>query len=175
MKATSFSALAAAVLLAGCAGITSERKEKLVDRMGIDVIGSPADRVHVVIKEDGSKELLCKGPGPDVALTASAGVNLGMTGAVVPATGSVGESASRGAVDLGGRNPAVLLARELFYRACELTLNIRPDQATALSIYKMTLDSVERISAIQNGTGAAPQSAAPPAATPSMSVQPGTP
>lgn len=153
------------VLAAGC-GVTSQRREKLVDRDGIDVIGSPADRMHVVIKNDTSKERYCKGPGPDMATTASAGVNLGVAGAAaVPGTGSLGESASRGALDLGGRTPTVLLARELFYRACELTLNIRPDQATALSIYKMTLDSVERIAALQNGaSGSTAQAAAPPPA-----------
>lgn len=164
MKTTSFLAFAAAVLLSGCAGITSERKEKLVDRLGIDVIGSPADRMHVVIKDDTSKERVCKGPGPDMATTASAGVNMGVSGAAaVPGAGTIGENASRGALDLGGRSPTVLLAREFFYRACELTMNMRPDQETALSIYKMTLDSIERIAALQNGAvGAAAQAAAPP-------------
>lgn len=165
----------ALAVLSGCAGITSERKEKLVDRMGIDVVGSPADRLHVIIKDDSSAERLCKGPGPDTATTASAGLNLGMTGAGVPGAGTIGENASRGALDLGGRTPVVLLAREFFYRACELTLNIRPDQATAINIYKMTLDSIERIAALQGGaTGAAAEAAAPPQAAPGAFPDPPT-
>jgi hypothetical protein len=151
--------------LAGCAGVPKEHKEQLFDRAGVDLMGAPADRMHLAIKDPRSMERFCKGPGPDFSLTASAGVSLG-TQAVgpIPAGGSVGTSSSRGALDLGGRSPAVLLARELFYRACELTLNTNPDSQTAISIYKMTLDAVERIAATQSGAGTLPTTAAPPAA-----------
>jgi hypothetical protein len=135
-------------LLAGCATTQLERKENLVDRQGIDVIGSPADRVHVVIKDDKSIERYCKGPGPDFSVTASNGVNFG---ASVPlASGaSVGSSSGRGALDLGGRSPAVLLAREMFYRTCELIVNIHADKTTAIALYKSTMDAVERIAALE--------------------------
>ena len=135
-------------LLAGCATTQLEKKENLVDRMGIDVIGSPADRVHVVIKDDKSLERYCKGPGPDFSVTASNGVSLG---ASIPlASGAnVGTTSGRGALDLGGRSPAVLLARELFYRTCELMVNIHADPTTSIALFKATMDAVERIAALE--------------------------
>jgi hypothetical protein len=155
--------LAAAGGLTGCAGTPTQHREVLVDRSGIDLIGAPSDRVHIVIKDPKSFERYCKGPGPDVALTASAGVDLGANGGVVPLGGKVGTNASRGAVDLGGRNPAVLLAREMFYRTCELILNTNASPKAAVALFKMTMDAVERISATQTGTGATGTAAPPPA------------
>lgn len=167
-------------LLAGCATSQIERKENLVDRQGIDVIGSPADRVHVVIKDDKSLERYCKGPGPDFSVTASNGVSLG---ASIPlASGaSIGSTSGRGALDLGGRSPAVLLAREMFYRTCELIVNIRADQTTAIALYKSTMDAVERIAALeapQANSSTVAASAPPPAVSglpAGLPAQPSTP
>lgn len=161
--------LAAGVLLsAGCTGVTRVHKEILVDRGGIDTIGAPADRVQIVLKDATSGERFCKGPGPDTATTASSGISLGVSSLGLPAKEAISDSANRGALDLGGRSPAVLLVREIFYRFCELTLNTNASQETAVSIYKITLDAVERIAASQSGLGSAPSSAAPPPAKPGL-------
>jgi hypothetical protein len=158
-------AFLAALLLSGCAGIRSEKKEQLIDRPGIDVVGAPADRQEIVIKDSKSLERFCKGPSPDVAMTASSGISLGLTAGVLPAGEKVGDGSSRGALSLGGRSPAVLLARELMYRACELVINTRADPKTAIQIYKMTMDSIERIAALQTGNGTVAKNAAPPPAS----------
>lgn len=156
--------LAAALLTASCVGAPVERKEVLINRSGIDVIGAPADSLHVVIKDPKSAERFCKGPGPDMALTASGGISLGGTIPVPTAPNAkIGENSGRGALDLGGRNPAVLIARELLYRACELEINTNANQKTAIAIYKMTMDAIERIAALQTGVGSVATAAAPPA------------
>ncbi|MBI4249188.1 MAG: hypothetical protein HY611_06775 [Elusimicrobia bacterium] len=137
----------------------------MIDREGIDIVGAPADHVQIVIRDAASHETYCKGPGTDVATTSSGGVSLGVAGPpVVGGQESVGENSGRGALSLGGRAPVVLLARELFYRTCELTLNANLGKADAVGVYKMTLDAVERIAAVQTGGGSAAASAAPPAA-----------
>ncbi len=156
--------LVAIVLSSGCATVTRERKENLVDREGLDIVGAPADRLHIIIKESHSTERFCKGPGPDIAATASSGIALGVSGLGLPGKEEVADESSRGALDLGGRSPAVLLARELLYRACELNLNTNSDPKTAIAVYKMTVDAIERISAVQTGKGSVGLSASPPPA-----------
>ena len=82
------------------------------------------------LKERGSTERFCRGPGADAVTTASQAVS-----AQVPLTGSsvgLGEESTNGAADLGAWNPAVLIARELMCRACELASNINADAATEL-------------------------------------------
>lgn len=154
----SVAVLLAASVLAACAGIPQEERLGIIDRQGIDIVGRPSHQIAVVIKDPKSVERYCSGPGPDFSLTASEGVELSL-GARTPA---VGESASRGALDLGGRNPAVLLAREMFYRTCELTMNINASTETALALHKMTMEAVERIAATQTGAGVTPLAAAAP-------------
>lgn len=157
-------AAAASAALSSCAGAPVERKEVLIDRSGIDVVGAPADSLHVIIKDQKSLERFCKGPGPDMALTANGGITIGGNLPVPAAPGAkIGESTGRGALDLGGRNPAVLIARELLYRACELVINTNANPKTAIAIFKMTMDAIERISALQVDTGAVATAAAPPA------------
>lgn len=164
---------AVAMMSAACVGMPKEHREVLINRSGVDLIGSPADRVQIAIKDKTSFERYCMGEAPDVALTASGDVILGgpsIGGATpVPVSGGkVSGGSSRGALDLGGRNPAVLIARTLLYRACELSLNINADPQTTISIYKMTMDSIERISALQTGTGGVATAAAPPPSFPGL-------
>ena len=66
---------------------------------------------------------------------------------------SIGEDVSRGAMSLGGRNPGVLIAHELLYRACELSLNLNADSALTLKIYERFLQSLELVVKAQTGTG----------------------
>lgn len=163
-----FRALMPAILaatLAGCMSLPKERATHLIDRPGIDMIGTPADFITITIKDRKNSERYCLGSSPDVSLTASTGVELGLDAGMLPiAGGKAGQGASRGALALGGRNPAVLLARTLLYHSCELSLNIDADPQTSIAIYKMTLDSIERISALQTATGVEVASAAPPPA-----------
>jgi hypothetical protein len=89
-------------------------------------------------------------------------------------TVGLGEGASRGTVALGGRDPAVLIAREMLYRACELSINLNLNTADALRLHRDVLDAIVKVSGVQTGTGssaladtpAAPQMAAPTPGTP---------
>ncbi len=149
-------ALAAAVLsLASCVtGPAASRptEGKFYDREGVDVILSPADTQSVYFKDLGSRERYCRSPQPDSVATFSEGVSVGSP---IGAGRGVGEDFSRGALSLGGRNPAVLISRELMYRACELSLNLNADTALTLQIYERFLRSLEEITKTQTGAGAA--------------------
>lgn len=152
--------------LGGC-GTTSPqsgRPEILIERQGIDVVAADSARQFTYFKERGATERYCRGPGPDAITTSSSGVQLGVP-AQAGALGEIGSSATRGGVDLGGRNPAVLISRELLYRACELASNINADPATERQIYKQFLDAIVTISKTQVSAGNAALSAIPAAPT----------
>lgn len=170
----------AAWALSGCANSQSAngQRETLIDRAGVDILASDSTRQLTYMKESGTKERFCRGPGADSIRTASEGVSVQL-----PLRGSsagVGEERTTGAVDLGGRNPAVLIARELMYRACELASNTNADGATERQIYMQFLQAVTAISKVQIGAGIAalasepaapvllPPPPAPPAPAPAL-------
>ncbi len=157
-------ALACAVL-SSCAAFAPESPPShLVDREGIDIVSTAGGRQLVYIKDKGVRERFCYGPGVDLALTQSSSTELGVP--MPHGSTGVGRASGTGAMDLGGRSPAVLITREILYRACELTLNIEADGPTTLAIYGRLLGSLERIIASQQGSGAAAASVAPTIAPP---------
>lgn len=170
----------AAWALLGCANSSqgNRRGETLIDRAGVDIVAADSTRQLTYLKERGATERFCRGPGADSIATSSQGVS-----AQIPLAGSsvgLGEESTKGAVDLGGRNPAVLLARELMYRACELASNTNADGATERQIYMQFLQAVLAISKVQTGTGitalasepVAPVLLSPPPAPPAAITPP---
>lgn len=141
-------------LLGGCAGqglLQSQPATEVINRQGVDALSQPPGRRTTYFKDHGSIERFCRDANPDFATTASEGVTLG----IMPTGRGVANDEARGALALGGRNPEVLIARELLYRACELTLNINADSALTLQIYERFLQSIEKIATAQTGTGSA--------------------
>lgn len=169
---------------AGCANLpdSGRRAEALIDRAGVDVIAADGTRQMTYFKDRGSNERFCRGPGADALVTGSSAIELGLPTRAA-GVGEIGSSASRGGLDLGGRSPAVLIARELLYRACELASNTNADAATERLIYRQFLDAIVTISKTQSGPGspglaadvaAAPLPAAVPNTAPAAVVPPGT-
>lgn len=160
--------LAVALAGAGCAslpGTSDGRSENLIDRNGVDVVAADAGRQLVFFKDAGTNERLCHAPSPDFSRTAGTG----MAVAVPTWDGGevgVGSTASKGAVDLGGREGLVLLARELMYRACELATNTNADPATEREIYAKFLAVLVEIARVHPAPGRPPVAAAPSTPSP---------
>lgn len=159
--------------LTGCATSPAgnRQSETLIDRAGVDIIAADSTRQLTYLKERSATERFCRGPGADSMNTASEGVSVQL-----PVQGSsvgLGEQKTLGGVDLGGRNPAVLIARELMYRACELASNTNADAVTERQIYLQFLQAVVSISKVQVGTGVAAL-AADPVAPAMLGTQPAT-
>lgn len=157
----SIGALALCVGLEGC--VAGQRaKPVVIERDGVTSISTSAELQTAYVKNRMHSERFCAGPGTDAVSTAVSGLSLGVTGA---GTGEeVGESSKRGAMALGGRNPEVLLARELLYRACELSMNLNADQALTMQIYERFLQAITTMASSQTGMG-----------TTSLSVDPSSP
>ena len=174
-------ALAFLISSGGCLSLPTEpAKDTLFDRAGIDAILASSDRQVLTMKDPTSQERMCLAPGPDYSVTASRGVNVGMgVGLPVGPKGeqNIGGDVSRGALSLGGRNPGVLIARELMYRACELAMNLNADQATTIKIYTRFLEAIEKIALSETGTGTASVAATPADARlqPPAVIAPGQP
>lgn len=141
--------------LAGCANspVGSRPSETIIDRVGVDIVAADSTRQLTYLKERGSTERFCRGPGADAINTASDGVAVQLPLSVNSV--GLGEQRTTGAVDLGGRNPLVLIAREFMYRACELASNSNADGGTERQIYLQFLQAVVSISKVQMGTGVA--------------------
>ncbi len=130
-----------------------------IKRDGIDIISTNSDQKLSYIKTRGNNEIFCAPREGDIADTYSSGASLGLS--VTGKSESVSDSSGKGAISLGGRNPEVLLARELLFRACELASNTNADGPQAVQIYSLFLDKMIEMSQSISGTGTSPQSSSP--------------
>lgn len=145
----------APLIISGCAGITPEPKTegKIYERDGVSTLLMPADTREVYFKDSRSLERHCRAPGPDVSIESSSGISLGAS--FIGKTEELSDTNGQSGLALGGRDPAVLLTRELMYRACELTSNLNANQKTTLYIYNRFLRTVEKSIKMQQMVGTA--------------------
>lgn len=174
----------ATLALTGCASIPSAPQGQLFERGGVSMVVIPGNSRETYFSDPKSMERHCRAPSPDVSLTASEGVSLNVPSLTGKGGSGVTEDASMGALSLGGRSPAVLISRELLYRACEITnnLNLPPDQA--LKLFQEVMAAIVKISVVQNSAGTASVAARPvdprvqvplPATNPDGGVNPASP
>jgi hypothetical protein len=126
-----------AILLAGC-GITP--KERITKHDEILIIQAlPGERMVIIKTDSDAYHRFCTPVNSDVAYTESQSVGVKHSGE------NIGESSNEGVVSLGGRDAAVLILRELTYRACELSNNINANIKESKSIYSQFLKTAEKI------------------------------
>lgn len=94
--------------------------------------------------------ILCTNSQPDAAFDQSEGLDLTI-GLVNTGSDSGGVSEGDQELELAGRSPALLMSRELFFRACEFSHNYKLTQQEAKALYEKTLDGVLAIWTIEAG------------------------
>ncbi len=151
-KITLLALAIATVILSGCA--TKDATPSLVERNGIDVISNTSDTQMTFIKQHGNLERYCAARESDVADTSSSGVSFGA--GTIGDTANISDGSSQGALSLGGRDPAVLIVRELMYRACELTMNLNTNKDDTINIYMKFMSIMKDIATSQQGNGVNP-------------------
>lgn len=162
-------ALLLLTMLSGCA--TAVPQPVHMARKGIDAMVMLDDHRVTYFKEHGNIDRMCAEPDSDAALTEETGLTLGLSG--LGKSERIGEQSGMGELALGGRSPAVLIAREFLYRACEMTNNLNSNEATTIAVYKMFLETLEKITAAGNlGTGTTSLAASPPAGEIGEDVEP---
>jgi hypothetical protein len=151
-----FSSLIFALMLSGCGTFdvlsSADKKNSehhLYERQGIDVFVENSSLKTTVIKDKDSLERICRSPNPDFASGQTSGVSVGLSKGP-----TIGTSSGAMIDSLGGRSPAVLITRELMYRACELTLNLQATPDLSKEIYWRFLTTIELAIKSQTGAGA---------------------
>lgn len=147
--------LAAGLLgLAGCAAsLPPEQTEvEFAERGGLDQAGRdvglqvltvPEGQRVMLIKSPGDVERVCSPRESDEGVSVSEGFDLALGGAGESV--GMGESAGEQAVALGHPTALVQLARELLFRACELSLNLDASPEETRDIYERFLATLEAI------------------------------
>lgn len=135
---------------------------------GLTIYSSTSDMQSSFLKYRNSGEHFCDSRMSDVADTESASVGLGAS--IIGKSESINEGASRGAVSLGGRSPAVLITREVMYRTCEMVMNLNLDKKEALALYIQTLNLVKSVAQSDTAVGAASMVGSAPVENTNISV-----
>jgi len=129
--------------LASCSLMTGADKEKvMVERPnGTDIVLIPENFVASYITSGANNERNCLAPAPDVADSSADSLKLsdaaGDTGGFTHGVTATG---------LGQLSANLQLAREMLYRACELTSNLNTDLEDTKTIYNSFLKVIVDIS-----------------------------
>ena len=119
----------------------SLRTEKITDNAIIS--GTPSlSRYTVKQRNDG--KVVCLGRGSDATFEQSESGDFSIAPFSTGGTDAGGESESTGEQEMAGRTPSVLMAREIFYRVCELSSNYNLDKKEALALFKQALEKVSK-------------------------------
>ena len=118
--------------------VTSDLREKTV-------LSSTASLSHMVVRAAKTDLITCTQPQPDAAFDQSEAADFSLSLITLGGDDQAGEDTSSSEVEMAGRTPAVLMARELFYRACEFSDNYKLSKDEALTLYTKTLDSITKV------------------------------
>ncbi len=135
------------MLLQGCS--TPQRQAKVLQvNPTVQAITYPSDvrGAYVIQREDGVK--VCAEPAPDVALDSLQKLTAELSARLAPTEegkAKVSSELSAKVVQLAGRTELLLLARELLYRACELSNNAHVDDRTVVELYDRVARLVEHL------------------------------
>lgn len=138
------SGLALSLLVGSCSSVKAGKK---ADMIGGALFSSREDQQLAFVKHQESYLRVCAETDNDFATAHSTGIGLGFKGT------NLNESGNTGEVVLGGRSPAVLITRELMYRACEMVLNLNLNAEQATDLYLKTLESIHDIASANTSIG----------------------
>jgi len=129
-------------LFYGCSA-TSQFPQKIQTDNIIAIVEYSGQKT-TYIKKHGSLERYCASRASDAVSSDATSFSLGLSTAAQGE--SIGESSGAGALSFGGRDPMVLITREVLYRACEMSMNLNLDKNDTIDTYKMFLKFIENIS-----------------------------
>ncbi len=135
-------------VLSGCG--TPQREVRKMDMMDIStrmpsVITYPADIRGAYVVRDDAKLKFCAEPVPDVALE-SVHKLIGKLNLTLPQQQTIGADVTSEltakAIELAGRTQLLLIAREMLYRACEMSVNHPDLSSNAKDMYKIVVELI---------------------------------
>lgn len=137
------------VMLSGCASMEYPApKQSNINNNHIMTTTSGQGQIYVLSRSN--DHYLCSLPHPDAAFDQKSGDSLEFSLVSIKEE-QASDSEDTEEVELAGRTPAVLLSRELFFRACEFSSNYQLSKEEAKALYMKTLDGVLSNWAIEAG------------------------
>jgi hypothetical protein len=134
-------------VIAGCSEIY-EPQPYVTAVKDESAVSTTASISHTLILNKGTSFITCTLPQPDASFNQSEegdiNVSLLAVGGGKDASKGV-EAEKSGETEMAGRTPAVLIARELFFRLCEFSRNNELNKDDAMTLYKKTLDAVKEV------------------------------
>ena len=132
------------LMVSGC-GYSDFQPELQTEALNKSGVLYGTGSLHTTIYQD-PKNLIkfCMGRGVEAAFKQSESGDIAISLVSIGNTDkeSVGESENSGEEEMSGRTPAVLITRELFYRACELIINAQLDKKEAIQVFNNVLKVV---------------------------------
>jgi len=134
---------AAALSLSACGGFTHKAEIEKFPESGV-IFSSPSVKTSLIQDPQRLKKI-CMGRGADAVFeeSESGDLSISMISVGNSEGDKIGEQDQAGEQEMTGRTPAVLMARELFYRACELTINEQLKEKDALELFYAVLKVVK--------------------------------
>jgi predicted lipoprotein with Yx(FWY)xxD motif len=116
-------------------------------------ISVTAGTSQTFVRSQSANYQLCSQPMPDVAYDKGDDADINYS-FINTSSDQVSAQDNSDEVEMAGRTPAILMAREIFYRTCEFSTNFGLNKQEALSLYQQTLTTVGNVwaSEAQNTT-----------------------
>lgn len=126
----------------GCSSMYQPEPD-ISDLDGSHVVTVTAALSQSFVRDGNTSLIICSQPPPDAAFDETEGGYVSMT---IPNMGTESGSETEGSndVEMAGRTPAVLITREMFFRACEFSSNFNLSPEDATKVYLQTLDTVSK-------------------------------
>ncbi|MEW6994726.1 hypothetical protein AADZ84_10730 [Colwelliaceae bacterium MEBiC 14330] len=128
-------------LLAALTSACSTIEKPSPKRFTIDAdssISVTAGTSQTFVRSQSAKYLLCSQPMPDVAYDKGDDADINYS-FINTSSDQISAQDNSDEVEMAGRTPAILMAREMFYRTCEFSTNFGLNKQEALSLYQQTL------------------------------------
>jgi hypothetical protein len=116
-------------------------------------ISVTAGTSQTFVRSQSANYKLCSQPMPDVAYDKGDDADINYS-FINTSSDQVSAQDNSDEVEMAGRTPAILMAREMFYRTCEFSTNFGLNKQEALSLYQQTLKTIGNVwaSEAQNTT-----------------------
>ncbi len=116
-------------------------------------ISVTAGTSQTFVRSQSANYQLCSQPMPDVAYDKGDDADINYS-FINTSSDQISAQDNSDEVEMAGRTPAILMAREMFYRTCEFSTNFGLNKQEALSLYQQTLKTIGNVwaSEAQNTT-----------------------
>ncbi|MDP6692323.1 MAG: hypothetical protein QF384_22735 [Alphaproteobacteria bacterium] len=136
----------------GCAA-AFEPTPHVTELQGRTVISNTASLAHSYVHQKQGDFFTCAMAQPDAAFDQADEMDFSISLVQVNNNQAdrAGDSEDSEEEEMSGRTPAVLMAREFFFRTCEVTQNLNLNKKEALDLYVKTLEPVKAVWTVEAG------------------------